>query len=1066
MDEDSGPAGSTLGHHPIVYAGLNDFNILPSLASNRSGILRMRRLSTWIGLACGLALLLFFYRSVLFHDEQFGFRDAAHFYYPLYYRVQAEWNAGRWPLWDASENAGMPLLGNPTAAVLYPGKLIFAALPYPWAVRIYAVVHTVLAFVGMLVLMRAWGVGRSGSAIAALAFAFGAPVLFQYSNIIFLVGAAWTPWGFLAVDRWLRLGRSWALALLAFVLAMQVLGGDPESGYVTGLCAGGYAIGLARVKARGRWKIRAGIWVPVAAVAIVAWVAITLVLAVDLPGFRPLKGEGAWGPFSRWITSGKMPVFRQAAFEGPVPGFPWVSWLPTVMSGVWGGIGLLLIARWGRRGSVEAPLVPKLAGLAAAAALGGALSAAQLAPVLEFTRISGRATDEGPHDIYPFSLEPYRVAEFAWPGVFGRRFGEPTSWIGIIPPQHEHRAWVPSLYLGGLTLLLALGSTGFRDGPPWRGWLTAIAAISLIGSFGQFASPLFAARMAPEVVKNMGFSALGTRLANLAAPLGPLDPPQSNSVRLDGYLRDGDGSPYCLMAALLPGFHTFRFPSKLLSFTALALAGLAGIGWDRVLEGRSRRLVRFALVAMGLTLAALLAVVAARGAIVARWDAIHMTSFFGPFDAKGAVDDIEIALIQGGAALAISAWLVKLARRRPELAGVLAVVVVAVDLGLANASMVRSVPQSDFERMPKVLKEIAEAERADPASGPYRVHRMPIWNPNLWRKEESNDRIRDFVRWELDTLQPKYGLLHGIEYTYTLGTAELYDFEWFFAPFPRAVKGPTAANLKVTPGEKVVVYPRRGFDLWNSRYFVLPGYPRWDDSDRGIASFLLWGVERIYPKPGAFQGEGGEARAKDWLEREDYQIYRNKDAFPRAWVVHAALFKPVVTGLTREARRETMEEILFANDPLWQDPDRPYFDARKLAWIEADEKARTELSGYLPGIPPQAGESVKVVESELSPQRVVLDVTLTRPGLVILADVFYPGWTLTVDGQDAPIVRANRLMRGAAVREGKHRLVYTYDPRTFRVGAIVSLGAIVGFTAFTAWSVWRRPRENGSTEVT
>ena len=41
----------------------------------------------------------------------------------------------------------MPLLGNPTAAVLYPGKLLYAALPYPWAARLYIVAHTLLAIV-------------------------------------------------------------------------------------------------------------------------------------------------------------------------------------------------------------------------------------------------------------------------------------------------------------------------------------------------------------------------------------------------------------------------------------------------------------------------------------------------------------------------------------------------------------------------------------------------------------------------------------------------------------------------------------------------------------------------------------------------------------------------------------------------------------------------------------------------------------------------------------------------------------------------------------------------------
>ena len=97
-----------------------------------------------------------------------------------------------------------------------------------------------------------------------------------------------------------------------------------------------------------------------------------------------------------------------------------------------------------------------------------------------------------------------------------------------------------------------------------------------MGSLGEYASPIALARFSPTV----------------AEWIGPHDAANTNAVRLDGYLRDGDGSPYFLMATFLPGFHTFRFPSKLLSFTILALAGLAGLGWDRVLENRPRRVER------------------------------------------------------------------------------------------------------------------------------------------------------------------------------------------------------------------------------------------------------------------------------------------------------------------------------------------------------------------------------------------------------------------------------------------------------------------------------------------
>ena len=193
-----------------------------------------------MGIAC--------FRGVLFEDRQFGLRDAAHFYYPLYQRVQQEWEAGRWPLWSPEENAGMPLLGNPTAAVFYPGKLVFFALAYPWAMRSYVIAHVVLAFVSMRAMLRGWQVSPTGSTIGAIAFAFGAPVLSQSCNVIFLVGAAWAPFGFLAADRWLRLRRRGALTALAVVLAMQVLGGDPQAAYLTVLCASAYAAGLAAAR--------------------------------------------------------------------------------------------------------------------------------------------------------------------------------------------------------------------------------------------------------------------------------------------------------------------------------------------------------------------------------------------------------------------------------------------------------------------------------------------------------------------------------------------------------------------------------------------------------------------------------------------------------------------------------------------------------------------------------------------------------------------------------------------------------------------------------------------------
>ena len=187
---------------------------------------------------------------------------------------------------------------------------------------------------------------------------------------------------------------------------------------------------------------------------------------------------------------------------------------------------------------------------------------------------------------------------------------------------------------------------------------------------------------------------------------------------------------------------------------------------------------------------------------------------------------------------------------------------------------------------------------------------MPIWNPMAWHQESSADRVRDFLVWERDTLQPKYGLPYDVQYTLTLGVAELYDYEFFFGAFYRTVDDETARRMKLPAGKnKVVYHPRRSYDLWNTRYFVLPVFPDdWAHEHRGYASFLQE-TEAIYPRADAFTGPDGKELQKQWLEREDFQIFRNKAAYPRAWIVHRARYLDRIVGLGRKERQGPMEEM-------------------------------------------------------------------------------------------------------------------------------------------------------------
>ena len=170
---------------------------------------------------------------------------------------------------------------------------------------------------------------------------------------------------------------------------------------------------------------------------------------------------------------------------------------------------------------------------------------------------------------------------------------------------------------------------------------------------------------------------------------------------------------------------------------------------------------------------------------------------------------------------------------------------------------------------------------------------------------------------------------------------------------------------------------------------------------------------------------------------QDWQLLRNKAAYPRAWLVHHARVYPLTTS--PEVRASLMRTLAFMNDPLWRENDRTVLDLHQAALIETDDEKA--LRGFLSPTPVGPTETVKVVRYE--PQRVELTAKLDRPGLVILADTYYPGWQLTIHGRPAPILRANRLMRGAAVSSGEHTLVYTYEPASVRVGAIISTAGLL-----------------------
>ena len=154
-------------------------------------------------------------------------------------------------------------------------------------------------------------------------------------------------------------------------------------------------------------------------------------------------------------------------------------------------------------------------------------------------------------------------------------------------------------------------------------------------------------------------------------------------------------------------------------------------------------------------------------------------------------------------------------------------------------------------------------------------------------------------------------------------------------------------------------------------------------------------------------------------------VFKNADAFPRAWVVHR------------------IETVASAKDLPGRMND-PAFDARHTALLAGSGPA-VDLCG--------GTDDARI--SRRTANTVVVEARLSCRGMIILSDTWYPGWTARVDGKTVPIYQADVALRGVVADAGPHRLEFRYRPLSAILGGLLSALGIL--CAGGIW-LWERRR--------
>lgn len=229
-------------------------------------------------------------------------------------------------------------------------------------------------------------------------------------------------------------------------------------------------------------------------------------------------------------------------------------------------------------------------------------------------------------------------------------------------------------------------------------------------------------------------------------------------------------------------------------------------------------------------------------------------------------------------------------------------------------------------------------------------------------------------------------------------------------------------DLDALPGHAGVVY-----DLADIRGISPLRVRAYDALLRGLPDDRLWSLLGVrYVITDGAAPAGATALAKGGTAT----LYRLPNPSPRAWLASQVVVEP--------------------------DAER----AVALMAAASFNLPRTAVVDRAPQPTPLPDTLGTVQLVDYGPQRLAVKVSVSGSALLVMSEVYYPGWVATVDGVPAEIYRADAALRAVVVPAGVHTVEMSYQPLTFQVAAAISLVtlALVVVVAAQAAQAARRAR--------
>lgn len=133
-----------------------------------------------------------------------------------------------------------------------------------------------------------------------------------------------------------------------------------------------------------------------------------------------------------------------------------------------------------------------------------------------------------------------------------------------------------------------------------------------------------------------------------------------------------------------------------------------------------------------------------------------------------------------------------------------------------------------------------------------------------------------------------------------------------------------------------------------------------------------------------------------------------------------------------------VDEVQYVNNANEEIDALHHINPAKVAVIDQKFSEQVKQTAV-----PDTMSSIKLTAYE--PNGLKYEVDSKTGGTVVFSEIYYPGWQAYIDGVEAPLGRANYILRAMNVPAGKHVVEFKFDPKSLHVTetvAFIALGVL------------------------